>query len=145
MNIQSMTGYGAGISGGYKVEVRSTNHKSLQIQINLPSYFYHYEPEIRSLVREMFQRGYIEVLFTNLRTENVTFKVNKSLAEGYYRALVSLKKELSIPGNVGIDILAQQREIFYLENLEIEIPAFREALETALEGLMKANLGGTGR
>jgi uncharacterized protein (TIGR00255 family) len=58
-----------------------------------------------------------------------------TLAEEYYQTLVSLKNELSIHDTVGINILAQQKDIFYLEEPEVEIPVFRETLESALEEL----------
>ena len=130
-----MTGYGAGESGAYRVEVRSTNHKNLHIQMNLPSYLYFYEPEIRTLVKEKFKRGYIELFFSKLKMENIKLKLNRPLAEAYYQALVSLKNELSIHDTVGINVLAQQKDIFYLEKEEIEIPVLRETLESALEEL----------
>lgn len=130
-----MTGYGAGESGAYRVEVRSTNHKNLHIQMNLPSYLYFYEPEIRTLVKEKIKRGYIELFFSKLKMENIKLKLNTHLAEEYYQALVSLKNELSIHDTVGINLLAQQKDIFYLEKEEVEIPLFRETLESALEEL----------
>ncbi|MCK5287088.1 MAG: YicC family protein [Thermodesulfovibrionia bacterium] len=135
-----MTGYGAGESGAYRVEVRSTNHKNLYIQLNLPSYLYFYEPEIRTLVKEKFKRGYIELFFSKLKMENIKLKINRPLAEEYYQTLVSLKNELSIHDTVGINILAQQKDIFYLEEPEVEIPVFRETLESALEELKKTRI-----
>jgi uncharacterized protein (TIGR00255 family) len=140
MDVQSMTGYGAGESGTYKVEVRSTNHKNLYVQLNLPSYLYFYEPEIRTLVKEKFKRGYIEIFFTKLRMENIKLKINRPLAEEYYQTLVSLKNELSIDDTVGINVLAQKKDIFYLEEPEVEIPVFRETLESALEELKKTRI-----
>lgn len=140
MNIQSMTGYGMGEAGGLKVEVRSTNHKGLHIQVNLPSYLYYYEPEIRNLVKERFHRGYIEIFFSNQNIDGTKLRINKTLAKGYYEALVSLKHELSIPEEIGLNILAQQRDIFTVEETEVDIPAFRQALETALDDLKKMRL-----
>jgi len=41
---------------------------------------------------------------------------------------------------VGIDVLAAQRDIFMLEDSEVEIPIFRKALEAALEELKKMRI-----
>lgn len=140
MNIQSMTGYGRGVTGNFKVEIRSSNHRNRDIRINIPSYLYYYEPEIRNMIKEKFQRGRIEILVPKSEDENLKLKINKSLAKEYYRALVSLKNELSIPEDIGINILALQRDIFSLEEPEVEIPTFHKALEIALEELKKMRL-----
>ena len=129
-----------GEAGGLKVEVRSTNHKGLHIQVNLPSYLYYYEPEIRNLVKERFHRGYIEIFFSSQNIDGTKLKINKTLAKGYYEALVSLKQELSITEEIGLNVLAQQRDIFTVEETEVDIPAFRQALEAALDDLKKMRL-----
>ncbi len=140
MNIQSMTGYGRGVTENFKVEIRSSNHKNRDIRINIPSYLYYYEPEIRNMVKEKFQRGRIEIFVPKPEEENLKLKINKSLAKEYYRALVSLKDELSIREDIGINILASQRDIFSQEEPEIEIPTFHKALEIALEELKKMRI-----
>lgn len=135
-----MTGYGRGVAGSFSVEVRSTNHRNLHIQINSPSYLYCYEPEIRNMVKEKFHRGYIEIFLSKSERDDIKLKINKSLAKEYYHALVSLKNELSIHDNVGINILALQKDIFSLEETEVEFRIFREALEAALEELKKMRI-----
>ncbi len=135
-----MTGYGSGAEGDFKVEARSSNHRNLYIQINVPSYLYYYEPEIRKLLKETFHRGRIEIFTSKSEGNNVKLKANKAFAREYYDALVDLKKELSISDDVGINLLAMQKEIFSLQEPEIEIQSFRKALETALEGLRAMRL-----
>lgn len=135
-----MTGYGRGEVGNYKVEVRSSNHRNLDIRINVPSYLYYYEPKIRNTVKEKFHRGRIEILAPKSEGDNIKLKINKSLAKEYYHALVSLKDELSISDNVGINVLALQKDIFLLEESEVEITTFHKALEAALEELKKMRL-----
>ena len=125
---------------GIKVEARSTNHKGLHIQTNIPSYLYYYEPEVRKIVKEKFHRGYIEIFFSNLSVSGTKLKINKSLAREYYEALVSLKNELSISEEVGMNVLAQQKDIFIVEEAAVETPVLHQALEIALEELKKMRL-----
>ncbi len=132
---QSMTGYGRGISGNFKVEVRSTNHKSLDVHINVPYYLLFYEPEIKKIVKNKFHRGRIEIFVPKQEVGNIKLKVNKTLAREYYNALILLRDELSLSDNIGIEMLASQREIFLLDETEIDISGFYDALETALEDL----------
>lgn len=135
-----MTGYGKGINGNFKVEVRSLNYRNLEVLVKVPAYLYFYEPEIRKLVKKYFSRGRIEILVSTQQTEGLKFKINKSLAKEFYNTLVSLKDELAIPGDIGIDILASQREIFLPEESEVELLSFHAALEAAIEDLKKMRI-----
>jgi len=132
-----MTGYGRGIAGAIKVEVRSFNHKNLDIQIKLPSFLYYYENDIRKLVKSKFSRGHIEVSVTRAsETDTVQIRLNKPLAHEYYHALVSLRDELSLSGNIDINVLASYRDIFRLEE-EAKVEDMNGAVEAALQELEK--------
>lgn len=135
-----MTGYGSGAVGGFKVEIRSFNHRNLDIRVNVPSSLYSYEPEIRNLIKEKFHRGHIEIFVPEAGGDNIRLRINKHLAKEYYQALVSLKDELSIPDNVGINVLALQKDIFSVEESEVDISIFREALQAALNDLKKMQM-----
>jgi len=139
MNPQSMTGYGRGIAGNIKVEARSINHKNLDIQIKLPSFLHHYENEIRKLVKSRFQRGHIEISFTKPESDIVKIKINKPLAMEYYNALVSIKNELSLQGDIDINVLASYRDIFCLEE-EAKMDELNGAVEAALRDLEKMRI-----
>jgi uncharacterized protein (TIGR00255 family) len=140
MKSQSMTGYGAGEFGGVKFEIRSTNHKNLYVQVNIPSYLYFYETEIRALVKKKIQRGAIEIFFSKVKPHNVKVDINLPLAREYFQSLVSLRNELSITETVGINVLAQQKELFTLQEQEVQIPVLRKALEHALRALTETRM-----
>jgi len=140
LQVQSMTGYGRGIAGEFIVELRSSNHRSLDLQFNIPSYLLCYESEIRKLVRQRFHRGRIEIYVSKQEKNQTKLKVDKLLAREYYGALVSLKNELSLPGEVGIELLATQRDIFVLERPEIEPSSFYKAFNEALEALERMRI-----
>lgn len=140
MQIQSMTGYGRGINANFRVEVRSTNHKSLDIQMNIPTYLYPYEGRIRKRIKERFQRGHIEVRVIGKDADYKKPRLNRALAKEYYKALLSLKDELSIPGDIEIGLLASIQDIFLLEDIDGEIRDFDEALVVALEGLKRSRI-----
>ncbi|HDH05126.1 MAG TPA: YicC family protein [Nitrospirae bacterium] len=140
MTPQSMTGYGRDISGKFRVEIRSSNHKNLDVQINAPSYLFSCEPGIKKIVKKKFSRGRIEIYVRKQEEDNVKLKVNKPLAREYYNALVSLRDELSISDNIKIDILASQRDIFLADEPEIDVSGFYATLEAALEELNKTRV-----
>lgn len=135
-----MTGYGRGETGNSRVEVRTSNHRSLYIQINVPPYLYFYEPDIRNLIKEYFNRGRIEVFVSKPDGDNAKISINRELAKEYYNALLSLKEELSITEDIGINILAMHRDIFSSAEDEFDLTSFRSALEIALRELKEMRL-----
>ncbi|MBL7031961.1 MAG: DUF1732 domain-containing protein [Nitrospira sp.] len=140
MHPQSMTGYGKGIAGNFRVEIRSSNHKNLDININVPHFLFSQDPEIRKSVKKIFNRGRIEIFVPRQEMDSVKLKVNKTLAREYYNALVSLKDELSLPDDPGIDMIASHRDIFLMDDPEINADDFYNALNDALDELKKTRI-----
>ena len=140
MHPQSMTGYGKGIAGNFRVEIRSSNHKNLDININIPHFLFSQDPEIRKSVKKIFNRGRIEIFVPRQEMDSVKLKVNKTLAREYYNALVSLKDELSLPDDPGIDMIASHRDIFLMDDPEINADDFYNALNDALDELKKTRI-----
>jgi uncharacterized protein (TIGR00255 family) len=139
MQPQSMTGYGRGIAGTIKAEARSFNHKYLDIQIKLPPFLYHYDNDIRKLVKAKFDRGHIEISISRNDTETAHIAINKTLAREYYNALVSLKDELSLRGDIDINVLSSYRDIFRPQEEE-KIEEMNEAVGLALQELEKMRI-----
>jgi len=135
-----MTGYGRGAAGNFRVEIRSSNHKNLDIQINVPYYLFSHEPEIKKQVKKKFNRGRIDVYIPRSEDGIVRMKVNKALAREYYNALVSLRDELSIKDEIGIEVLASQRDIFVMDDPEIDAADLYNAVDAAMEELEKTRI-----
>ena len=137
---QSMTGYGKGAAGDFRVEIRSSNHKNLDIHINIPHHLFSYETEIKRIIKKTIERGRVELFVPKQEMDNIKLKVNKSLAREYYNAFVSLRDELSLSDNIGIDMLVSQRDLFLLDEPEIDLENFYKALEAALKELTKTRV-----
>jgi len=135
-----MTGYGKGIAGNFQVEIRSSNHKNLDININVPYFLFSQDPEIRKTVKKKFNRGRIEIFMPRQEMDSVKLKVNKTLAREYYNALVSLKEELSLSDDPGISMIASHRDIFLMDDPEINNDDFYNALNAALDELKKTRI-----
>jgi len=138
MTPQSMTGYGRGVSGNFKIEVKSSNHKNIDIHINLPYYLFSYETEIRKLVKKKLNRGRIDVYVPKQDIDGIKLNVNRSLAREYFNALTLLKNELSINEEIGIQLLASQRDIFLMDDPEVNTDDLYKAVDLAIDDLMKS-------
>jgi len=70
----SMTGFGRGDSSGngyqFSIELKSVNHRFLEIIVRTPRNFSSYEERIRKMLQEKFQRGRIEVHVNEWKQKN---------------------------------------------------------------------------
>ena len=68
MNIRSMTGYGRSetLSEDYRlvVEIKSVNHRFLDLNIRMPRMFNRFEAYIRSLMKGYMERGKVDLYIT---------------------------------------------------------------------------------
>lgn len=106
----SMTGYGYAertdeqISAA--VEVKSVNHRYLDINVSLPAGLSPLEPELREQVTSTVARGRVEV-YVRLREleEDLAVYVDHSALAGYRRALEELREAAELRDPVTIDHL----------------------------------------
>ncbi len=119
--LKSMTGFGRAecIKDGYsvKVNLKSVNHRYMDVSIKLPKYYVFMEDKIRTSAAKYISRGKVEVFVSLERTEgsSKTVVLDEAVASNYVRALKSLKK-LGLKDDVKISTIAQYHDIFKLEN-----------------------------
>jgi uncharacterized protein (TIGR00255 family) len=117
MFARSMTGFGsAQFSAGtesYRVEIRSVNHKGLDLKLRIPREFLPLEQEIAALVRERVVRGHLEVFITSegVGSPNTKVVVNRSLAQAVASAFSALGGELGLTGGVPLQLVVQQEGV----------------------------------
>lgn len=149
--IRSMTGYGRGKSCGkigWEVELKSVNHRFLEIYVRLPRPWFFLEERIKNYIRERISRGRIDV-FVNFSPQAlpVDIKFDKRAAESYYKKLVELKDEVGFEGPISLSLLSMMPDLFLAEQQfpeEEELwPELEEALREAVENLieMRTNEG----
>lgn len=144
--IKSMTGYGRVETSGQEVnivvEVKSVNHRFLEISLRMPQTLSPLELELKKKIAEKVKRGRIEV-FIRLETQNVNGSgamLNLEIARNYFAALQRLKNEFNLPDEIGLKTLVGFRDIFS-QPQEIEINPdilmqIIKALEEALNMLV---------
>ena len=102
--IHSMTGYGRGQwqEGSWlcRVEVKSVNHRYLDIQNRLPSELSSLDGKIRKWIQKRIRRGRVDLFLKIERGDDPGFSLNRPLFEGYLDALKLLERDYSIGGNV---------------------------------------------
>jgi uncharacterized protein (TIGR00255 family) len=130
--IRSMTGYGSAEKEGFKVEVRSLNHKFIDVSVRMPSFLMEHEITIRKMVKDAFERGKIDVAVSLTDKRQKKVKVNTELAREMYNAFALIRQELDLPGSLDINFFSGYRELLLTEESESNADALFEALKEAV-------------
>ncbi len=138
--IQSMTGFGSAEKDGCRVEVRSLNHRFLDVYIKVPAFLGRYEIEFRNLLKKKFSRGKFDVSILISENVNAVMNVNVNLAREIHNAFRMLQKELSVPGEIDINTLTGFREMFMETDQSYDIDAVNQVYNQALEGLYEMRI-----
>ncbi len=95
------------------IEIRSYNHRYLDIALRVPSGYRALEDKIKSLVTDSVTRGRVEILVTIKEDiqDALAFEINEPKAAKYYDALVRLKEMLKLHGEIPLDLLVKQEDI----------------------------------
>ncbi len=124
--IRSMTGFGRQQApwqdGSVAVEVRSVNHRFLEIACRLPRTLNHLEDTIKKAAQQVCARGRIDLTVTvqsgKGRWHTVT--VDQGLAKQYHQALRALKKTLKLGGSIDVGLIAGQRDVVAITDQPVE-------------------------
>lgn len=145
--IKSMTGYGrvetAGQGRNIVVEVKSVNHRFLEISLRMPQALFPLELEFKKKIGEKVKRGRIEI-FIRLEAESANAPeaiLNMEIARNYFAALQRLKNEFGLKEEISLKTLACFRDIFSQPaETEISPDVLKQiavALEEALDMLLR--------
>jgi uncharacterized protein (TIGR00255 family) len=147
--IKSMTGYGKSIfkneNREYQVEIKSVNHRYLDISVKLPRTLSYLEEDIKKEISARIKRGKIDVFvtFENDSQEGRNIKINKELAKVYITQLRELAQEEKIDEYINVMEIAKFPDVLIMkidqddEKIKKEIiQATREAVDKITE--MKA-------
>lgn len=102
--IKSMTGYGRGqwedSTWTCQVELKSVNHRYLDIHNRLPSALSNFDANIKKWIQGRIRRGRVDLVLTVENKNSFTFSLNTHLLKGYLDAMSHLEKEYAIPGTI---------------------------------------------
>ena len=106
--IKSMTGYGKGTlevdNREYQIEIKSVNHRYLDISVKMPRILSYLEENIKKQISEKIKRGKVDVFvtFENNSQEGKNIKINKDLAKIYIQQLKELAEEENLLSNIEV-------------------------------------------
>jgi len=139
----SMTGYGRAITQGalgrVTVEMRSTNHRYLEIDQRLPSGLTALQGQLTELVRRHIRRGRVELVVTvqSDQLHQRRLVVNEPLLRRYHEALLELKGRFGLRGGVELEhLLALPQAITMVED-RAPSDMFADLIRRTADGAVK--------
>jgi len=115
--LKSMTGYGRGEavigSQNATVEIRSVNHRYLDVQLRVPRCLLPLESSMKKLISCFVSRGKLEIAVQLGAAEDCesSLSVNTDMAEHVYGLLKNVKEASAVPGDIDLPMLLEFKDI----------------------------------
>ena len=124
----------------YAVEIRSLNHRYLEISLRLPGSLSALETEIKRRIGERFSRGRIEAAIrvdTNGNMEEGKLELNLPLLRNYFNLLQRLRDEFQLKGEVTLENLVGFKDVFVPVEVEKDMELIAEHIGTVLDDAVR--------
>jgi uncharacterized protein (TIGR00255 family) len=145
--ILSMTGYGTGTAQkddtSVTVEIRTVNHRFLDLHIRISREYLFLEGEIQQLVRNALDRGRVEVNTTIQNASSAAFVVNSNIARGYLEAAAKLREEFNLQDSLDLKTILslpgilQNKDAAQANNSGILSDLVNRGVQEALESVLR--------
>ena len=137
--VRSMTGFGRGAvtteSHQLTVEVRSVNHRFLEIHTKFPKEWMESEVVAKKLITEHFARGKfdIHIFLKELHVGETNISINWPLLQGYIRVKEQLAESIPLKADWSMREIIALENVLLIEQQEISPAQLTEAVEGALK------------
>jgi len=147
--IQSMTGFGSGRSetaqAAVSVEVKTVNHRFLDVNVRVPADLQPLETMIRKKAGDRLRRGRVDVFVrVERRGEGVRLEADPELIASYVDLVRDLKRQFPISGDLTIDAISRVPGAINVSRAEVSageqetlLGQVEEAVEKALYGVVE--------
>lgn len=138
--IKSMTGFGRceimENNRKFTVELKSVNHRYLDVNIKMPKKLGFFESNIRTLLKEYMQRGKVDVFisYEDYTEENFALKYNEDVASAYLKYLNQMAETFALENDIRVSTLSRYPEVFTMEEQSVDEKELWSILEKALRG-----------
>lgn len=137
--VRSMTGFGRYEDSNEKrkisVEIKSVNHRYLDLNIKMPRKLNAFDPRIRSFLKSKLGRGKVDVFISFEDYENRAsfLKYNAELAKSYLTYLRQIGEDFSLDMDVRVSTLSRYPEVLTMEEENDDSEGVWDMISAALE------------
>lgn len=148
--IKSMTGFGrceiTENNRKFTVEMKSVNHRYLDVNIKMPKKLNFFESAIRAELKNYISRGKVDVFiaYEDLTEENTSIRYNKQVAGEYLKYLKEMAEEFGLDNDVRVSTLSRYPEVFTMEEVTVDEEelwkTLQKAIKSAAEGFVETRI-----
>ena len=148
--IKSMTGFGrceiAENNRKFTVEMKSVNHRYLDVNIKLPKKLNFFESSIRGELKNYISRGKVDIFiaYEDFSESNTTVCYHPEVAAEYLKYLDRMAEEFQLDNDVRVSTLSRYPEIFTMEEQTLDEEMLWKELQkvfvTAAEGFVQTRI-----
>ena len=130
--MKSMTGYGEASSQvrgtRVTVQVRSLNHRHLDLQLRTPREYLSFEEEIRKVIRQKISRGRLDVFISRSPTkgQDRRLELDEDLLGQYLAAVKQAKSKYDLSGDFSVSLLSSIPELFQVREVKVDAVTERQ-------------------
>jgi len=141
--VKSMTGFGRAEASGDRqrvtAELKSVNHRYLDLSVKMPRRLGFLEGLVRSLVGNYAQRGKVDVYITfeDYSLSGSSLKYNELLAGQYLEYLDRMSTEFNLKQDITTSSLARFPDVFTMEEPSLDEDKIWETIRPVLEKACK--------
>ncbi len=138
--IKSMTGFGrcevADSDRKFTVEMKSVNHRYLDVNIKMPKKLNFFESAIRTELKNYISRGKVDIFITyeDYGEESGCLKYNKALAAEYLKYLRQMAEDFELDDDIRVSTLSKYPDVLVMEEQNIDEEELWKDLKKALTG-----------
>lgn len=138
--IKSMTGFGrceiAENNRKFTVEMKSVNHRYLDVNIKMPKKLNYFESAIRAELKNYISRGKIDLFITyeDYTENNASIRYNRELAAEYMKYLRQMQEDFGLDDDIRVSTLSRYPEVFSMEEQNIDEEELWKELQKAIQG-----------
>lgn len=138
--IKSMTGFGrceiAENNRKFTVEMKSVNHRYLDVNIKMPKKLNFFESAIRGELKNYISRGKVDIFITyeDFSENTSSVRYNKELAEEYLTYLRQMADDFGLDNDIRVSTLSKYPEVFTMEDQNVDEEELWKELQKAVKG-----------
>lgn len=138
--IKSMTGFGRceiqKETRKFTVELKSVNHRYLDVNIRMPKKLNFFETAIRTLLKQYANRGKVDIFisYEDSSQQQMALKYNAALAAEYMQYFWQMSEEFQLENDIRVSSLSHCPEVLTMEEQTEDEEALWAGLQEALKG-----------
>ncbi len=135
---KSMTGFGRGSNEedgkSFIIEIKSVNHRYLDLNIKMPRNLGSLEERIRKSIAEKINRGKVDVYVTQntLASNDVAANFNFALADSYIKCLREIKNRYEVRDDISVSLIARFPDVITLNQQQEDVEKLWNSLNLPL-------------